>query len=73
MTQKFTGIFQKKGKWFIGWVEEIPGVNSQGKTIKEARENLQEALELILDANKIISNQEIKGSVTKETLVFQRA
>ena len=49
MERQFTAVFEKLGRWYIGWVEEIPGVNTQGRTLKEARENLKEALELILE------------------------
>ncbi len=45
----FTAVYQKQGKWFLGWVEEIPGVNTQGKTLKEAKENLKEALTLVVE------------------------
>lgn len=49
---QFTAVFKKTGKWFVGWVEEIPGVNTQGKTIAEARQNLREALLLVLESNR---------------------
>ena len=52
MIQQFTAIYQKHGKWYLGWVEEIPGVNTQGKTLKEAKENLKEALDMVLAANR---------------------
>jgi len=52
MAKQFTAIYKKHGKWYLGWAEEIPGVNTQGKTIKEVRENLKEALSLILEVNK---------------------
>ena len=44
----FTAIYKKSGKWFLGWVEEVPGVNTQGRTLKETRENLLEATHLII-------------------------
>lgn len=44
----YTAVYQKHGKWYLGWVEEIPGVNTQGQTLVEAKTNLKEALELIL-------------------------
>ena len=52
MKREFTAIYKKSGKWFLAWVEEIPGINTQGKTLKEAKENLKEALSLILETNK---------------------
>ena len=48
---QFTAIYQKQGKWYLGWVEEIPGVNTQGKTLAETKLNLKEALGLILEVN----------------------
>ena len=54
-TREFTAIYQKHGKWTIAWVEEIPGVNTQGKTLKEAKQNLKEALQLILETNQALS------------------
>lgn len=52
MTREFTGVIEKRGKWYIGYVEELPGVNTQGRTLKEVRENLNEALRLIVQANR---------------------
>jgi predicted RNase H-like HicB family nuclease len=48
----YRAIIQRDGKWWIGWIEEIPGVNSQGKTRKELIENLQSALEEALEMNR---------------------
>jgi predicted RNase H-like HicB family nuclease len=50
--REFTAIYEKRGKTFIAWIEEIPGVNTQGKNMKEAKENLKEALLLILETNR---------------------
>jgi predicted RNase H-like HicB family nuclease len=61
MSRQFTAIYKKSGKWYLGWIEEIPGVNTQGKTLKETKENLKEALLLILETNRIISREEIAG------------
>jgi predicted RNase H-like HicB family nuclease len=54
MTREFTAVIEKKGRWYIAWVEEIPGVNTQGKTLAEARRNLKEALHLILEENRLL-------------------
>jgi len=59
MTRQFTAIYKKSGKWYLGWVEEIPGVNTQGKTLKEAKENLKEALLLILETNRFLNKKEV--------------
>ena len=52
------------GKWYLGWVEEIPGVNTQGKTLQEAKENLKEALFLVLETNKTITKKESANGKT---------
>ncbi|MCX5993520.1 MAG: type II toxin-antitoxin system HicB family antitoxin [Chloroflexi bacterium] len=52
MIREFTGIIEKHGKWYAGYVEELPGANTQGRTIKEVRANLKEAITLIIEANK---------------------
>lgn len=69
MTQQFTAIYKKRGRWYIGWVEEIPGVNSQGHTIKELKENLKEALELIIETNRFMTQKEIGQRFTREPLI----
>lgn len=69
--RQFTGVFRKAGTWYLAWIEEIPGVNTQGKTLKEAKENLKEALVLILETNRTISSAENYGSkLTREKLSF---
>ncbi|MBM3118054.1 MAG: type II toxin-antitoxin system HicB family antitoxin [Chloroflexi bacterium] len=52
MSREFTGVIEKRGDWYIGYVEELPGVNTQGRTLKEVRENLKEATQLIIEANR---------------------
>jgi predicted RNase H-like HicB family nuclease len=61
---QFTAVFKKTKDWVIAWIEEIPGVNTQGKTLVEARENLREALLLILETNRRSSRSQIKRSHT---------
>jgi len=72
MLQRFTAIYKKRGKWYLGWIEEIPGVNTQGKTLKEVKENLKEALLLILEVNRALSKKEISGKTIRETIVISR-
>jgi len=66
--QQFTAVYQKRGKWYVGYVEEVSGVNSQGRTMREARNNLQEALGLIIDVNRTILAREVRGRVIREPL-----
>ena len=61
MEREFTAVLEKKGRWYVGYVEEIPGVNTQGRTLKETRANLQEALQLILQANRRL----LESSISK--------
>jgi predicted RNase H-like HicB family nuclease len=55
----FTAVYEKRGNWYIAYIEEIPGVNTQGKTLREAKANLKEALKLILEANRELSLRSI--------------
>ena len=52
------------GKWYLGWIEEIPGVNTQGKTLQEAKENLKEALFLVLETNRILTKKDSANGKT---------
>jgi predicted RNase H-like HicB family nuclease len=52
MAASYTAVVQQHGEWWIGWVEEVPGVNSQGKTREELLENLRDALEEALEMNR---------------------
>ena len=52
MRNEFTAVVQRDGHWWIGWIEEIPGVNSQGESREELMENLQSALREALDSNR---------------------
>jgi predicted RNase H-like HicB family nuclease len=68
MTREFTANYKKSGKWYLGWIEEVPGANTQGRTLKEAKENLKEAVLLILETNKLLNEKETKGKIIKESL-----
>ncbi|MBI4050668.1 MAG: type II toxin-antitoxin system HicB family antitoxin [Candidatus Doudnabacteria bacterium] len=63
--RQFTAVYQKHGRWYLGWIEEIPGVNTQGKTLIETKENLQDALRLILETNKLLGRIETNGRKVK--------
>lgn len=52
MESTYTAIFEKVDDWYIGYVEELPGANTHGRTLEETRENLQEPIELILVSNR---------------------
>jgi predicted RNase H-like HicB family nuclease len=57
----FTAVFEKIDDWYIGYVEELPGANTQGRTLEEVRENLREAVELILKSNRELAEKELSG------------
>jgi len=62
MGANFTAVVQQDGDWWIGWVEEIPGVNSQGNTRDELLENLRDALEEALEMNRAEAVAAASGS-----------
>ena len=67
MKKQFTAVYKKTGKWYSAWIEEIPGVNTQGKTLKETRENLMDALKLTIESNRLQTLKENK-KVTRELI-----
>ena len=71
MEIKFTAVFQKVAEGYIGFVEELPGANTQGSTLEETRENLREAIQLVLEANRVLSEESLLGQeVIRESLVI---
>jgi predicted RNase H-like HicB family nuclease len=67
MSLELTAVFQQVPGGFIAFVEELPGANSQGATLEEARSNLQEAVTLVLEANRALSEQALaNASVIRE-------
>lgn len=72
MENHFTAVYRKEDKWWIGFVEELPGANTQGRTLEEARENLKEAVSLIIEANRRLSQHELEGKeVIREELLMK--
>ena len=71
MTRIFTAVYQPADEGgFVAWVEELPGANTQGETLEEARENLKEAVELILEVNRERALQDVDEAVLiREPLV----
>ena len=71
MNMKLTAVFEKVPEGYIAFVEELPGANTQGATLDEARSNLQEAVALILDANRTLAEEGLGGrTVIRESLVL---
>ena len=74
MQLKLTKVFQKVPEGYIGFVEELPGANTQGDTLEEARKNLEEAIELVLEANRALAEEQLRGQdVIRESVVFSIA
>ncbi len=49
---EYTAIYEFDGEWWIGYVEELPGANTQGRTLDEARENLKDAVRFLIETNR---------------------
>ena len=62
MYEKLSAVFQKSPCGYIGYVEELPGANTQGKTLRETKKNLKEAIELIIETNRVLTQSALKGS-----------
>jgi len=62
MAANYTAVIQKHGEWWIGWVEEVPGVNSQGQTREELLNNLRDALEEALEMNRAEARAAASGA-----------
>ena len=66
----WTAVYRKVPEGYIGFVEELPGANTQGATLEEARANLKEAIELVIEANRTLAEESVKGQeVIREQLV----
>ena len=69
MQIKLTAVFKKVPEGYIGFVEELPGVNTQGDTLEEVRNNLEEAVQLVLEANRSMAEESVQGqNVIKESI-----
>jgi predicted RNase H-like HicB family nuclease len=69
MNEKLTAIFEKSPQGYIAYVEELPGANTQGSTLEEAKSNLIEAIQLVLEANRLLTEEQLQGKeIIKEPL-----
>lgn len=69
----FTAVFEHtEDGWWTGYVEEVPGANTQGETLEEARDNLKEALQMVLEANRELAERDLQGreDVIREPLTL---
>jgi predicted RNase H-like HicB family nuclease len=62
MAANYTAVIQQDGEWWIGWIEEVPGVNSQGRTRDELLENLGDALHEALEMNRAEARASAEGA-----------
>jgi len=68
---QFSAVYRKVAEGYIAFVEELPGANAQADTLEEARANLIEAVELVLDANRALSKDALQGKdVIREPLLI---
>jgi len=68
MAPNYTAVIQQDGEWWIGWVQEVPGVNSQCQTREELLENLRDALDEALEMNRADAKAAAKGAFEEAAL-----
>jgi predicted RNase H-like HicB family nuclease len=73
MKNEFTAIIERDGDWYIAYCPEIPGANGQGRTKDEARENLAEAIELILEDRREDALRGVPPDAIRETVTVKRS
>ncbi len=73
MSITLTAVYQEVPEGYIAFVEELPGANSQGATLEETRANLEEAVELVLEANRVLAKESLAGqTVIREELIVSK-
>jgi predicted RNase H-like HicB family nuclease len=71
---KLTAVYLKVPEGYIGFVEELPGANTQGETLEETKANLEEAINLVLEANRILAEESLQGQeVIRESISIAAA
>ncbi|MBI4477237.1 MAG: type II toxin-antitoxin system HicB family antitoxin [Acidobacteria bacterium] len=70
MHNEFTAVFERDGDWVIAYCPEIPGANGQGRTKDEARENLRQAITLILEDRREEGLRAVPADAERETVVL---
>ncbi len=71
MRNEFTAIIERDGEWYVAYCPEIPGANGQGKTKDEARENLAEAVALILEDTREEGLRGVPSDAIHETVILK--
>jgi len=71
MDLKFTAVYKRVPEGYVAFVAELPGANTQGRTLEEARKNLEEAIDLVLEANRALAEEALSGEdVIREPLTL---
>jgi predicted RNase H-like HicB family nuclease len=70
MHLQLTAVFRKVPEGYIGFVEELPGANTQGATLEETRANLREAVALVIEANRTLAAEDAGPDVIREPLTL---
>ena len=71
VTMEFTAVYMQVPEGYVAFVEELPGANTQGDTLEEARENLREAVSLVLEANRELAERSLAGqAVVREAFAL---
>ncbi len=71
---ELTAVHLPVPEGYIAFVEELPGANTQGEKLEETRENLQEAVEMVLEANRELAERSLAGkTVTRESFVLSKS
>ena len=70
---RFTAVFVRVPEGYIGFVEELPGANTQGRTLQEARDNIREAIEMTFEANRVLAQESLNDAqeVIREPINMQ--
>jgi predicted RNase H-like HicB family nuclease len=71
MERTFEATIEKRDKWYVGWVEAVPGAFSQGRTIREVQENLKEAVQLILESQRELREEGVACKIVKRKIQVQ--
>ena len=64
--REFTAVYKKRGSRYVAWIEEIPGVNTQGRTLRETKENLEDALLLVLNVRRSVGIRRNASDIVRE-------
>jgi predicted RNase H-like HicB family nuclease len=71
MQKIFEATIEKRDKCYIGWIDEVPGAFSQGRTIKEVEENLAEAVLLVLEAERELKSKDLRSKIYRKKIKVQ--